>query len=85
MSDLEGKREVPTSEGRELAKTMGITDFYETSAKTGDNVGMLFNTVAQKSYSSYLSQQKSVDVHSTFSSLLPPEPAAKVKKPNCCK
>ncbi|PRP75815.1 hypothetical protein PROFUN_08809 [Planoprotostelium fungivorum] len=39
--DLESERTVGTSEGTELAKTMGCT-FFETSAKTGVNVEEIF-------------------------------------------
>ena len=40
-SDLEDRREVSIEEGKELAEKYGI-DFYETSAKTGDNVEEIF-------------------------------------------
>ena len=40
-TDLEEERQVSTEEGKELAEKYGL-EFYETSAKTGDNVDLLF-------------------------------------------
>ena len=40
-SDLNDKRQVNTEEGQELADKYGL-QFYETSAKTGDNVEAIF-------------------------------------------
>ena len=46
-SDLEDKRLVTTKEGKELAEEYGIA-FYETSAKTGDNVEFVFVKSAEE-------------------------------------
>ena len=43
-------REVQTSEGEKWAKENKCTAFFETSAKTGDNVGKLFETVINQLY-----------------------------------
>ncbi len=46
-SDLEEMRVVSKEEGQELAEKYGI-NFYETSAKTGENVEELFNNSAEE-------------------------------------
>ena len=46
-SDLEDKRQVSKEEGQELADKYGI-QFYETSAKTGDNVDAIFYNSADE-------------------------------------
>ena len=46
-SDLEDKRQVSTEEGQELAEKYGL-QFYETSAKTGDNVNEIFYNSADE-------------------------------------
>lgn len=45
--DLESKREVPLEEARSYAHENGCI-FFETSAKTGENVQLIFNQIAQK-------------------------------------
>ena len=46
-SDLEDKRQVSTEEGQELAEKYGL-EFFETSAKTGNNVEELFFSSADE-------------------------------------
>ncbi len=46
-SDLEDRRQVSKDEGQELADKYGL-QFYETSAKTGDNVDAIFYNSADE-------------------------------------
>ena len=46
-SDLNDKRQVSTEEGQELADKYGL-QFFETSAKTGDNVNEIFESSANE-------------------------------------
>lgn len=47
-ADLERNREVSVGEGIELAKSLGISDFFETSAKTRTNVTQVFHSIARQ-------------------------------------
>ena len=47
-SDLESKREVPTTDGINFAKEIGALTFFETSAKSGKNVEKFFTKIAEK-------------------------------------
>lgn len=48
-SDMESDRQVKTTEGQELAKKFNA-EFFETSAKTDTNVGVIFEAAARKVY-----------------------------------
>jgi len=49
-SDLEGEREVSTSEGKDLAKEIGA-QYIETSARNGNNVISVFESVVKQTLS----------------------------------
>jgi GTPase SAR1 family protein len=46
----ENKREVTKEEAEEWAKTNGVLEYVETSAKNGDGVEMAFGRVAERIY-----------------------------------
>ena len=48
--DLEEKREVQYKEGKKLEKDYEFLDFFETSAKTGENIRKLFSKAASILY-----------------------------------
>ncbi len=50
--DLDATREVSTKEGRLYADLIGW-DFYESSAKTGENVKDIFDYISKKLYSMF--------------------------------
>ncbi len=52
-ADLNDERVVSTEEGRKAAEALGSSGFWETSAKTGDNVQTVFNGIAVKVLASY--------------------------------
>ena len=47
-ADLEKYREVTTGEGSELAKSLGIANFFETSAKSRQNVQQVFHAITRQ-------------------------------------
>ncbi len=46
-SDLVGRRRISPHEAMEIGKCYGVTDFLETSAKTGDNVKVVFEKISR--------------------------------------
>jgi len=54
-NDLESAREVPTKDGRIYADLIGW-QFWESSAKTGDNVEEVFNRIAKEIFSHHPSK-----------------------------
>lgn len=57
MNDLVDRREVETKAGKALADQLGVNGFYEVSAKTGENVSVAFNTLADAAFLAVTSQQ----------------------------
>lgn len=47
--DLEEQRTVTTKEGEDIAASFGVS-FFETSAKTGENVDTVFQNLAESVY-----------------------------------
>ena len=63
-SDLDYKREVTYEEGAKYLEDERIMSFYETSAKTGDNVKKLFEEIGIELYKDYRSYKKDESVKS---------------------
>lgn len=76
-ADLENKREVPTEEARQYAQENGCI-FYETSAKSGENVQQMFQQIAIK-----LPKHQSPAAAGDDITIL--EPNENDKKGGCCK
>jgi GTPase SAR1 family protein len=51
--DMENQREVLTSKGEQFAKDNGLVGFFETSAKTGEEVETAFITAARKLFKAH--------------------------------
>ena len=64
-ADLDYKREVTYEEGAEYLEDERIMSFYETSAKTGDNVKKLFEEIAIELYKDYRSYKPEESLKST--------------------
>ena len=83
-SDLSSQRQVQKEEGKELAKKYNF-NFYETSAKDGNNLEEGFNAITM----SVMSDIKSVISKRSKSSILKKQNNKKInknenKKENCC-
>jgi len=46
-SDLESQRKVSTSDGQELADSLGIPYFFETSAKEDINISKIYESIVE--------------------------------------
>ena len=56
--DLENKRRIQYDEGKQLADDYGFADFFETSAKTGENILKMFLKIGNILYDEYLKYSK---------------------------
>ncbi len=51
--DLKNDIKISTEEGQKLAELKKYNDFFETSAKTGDNVGYIFKKISKLVHDKY--------------------------------
>jgi len=65
--DMEDDRKIKFEEGKNYAKSNGFEDFFETSAKTGENVRKMFIKVAKLLYDDY-KKYKDLEMNESFSS-----------------
>ena len=56
--DLENKRQIQYEEGKQLADVYGFADFFETSAKTGENIAKMFLKIGNILYDEYIKYSK---------------------------
>ena len=78
------KREVTYEEGSEYAKKKGY-NFYETSAKTGQNVQEAFNDIFEQLYTIFEDEIVGKKKFSPNGATLSKETQGKKKKKECCK
>ena len=65
--DMENERKIQFEQGKNYAKSNGFEDFFETSAKTGENVRKMFIKVAKILYDDY-KKYKAMEMDDSFSS-----------------
>jgi Ras-related protein Rab-1A len=83
--DLEEERLVSYEEGKKLADEYKFAEFFETSAKTGDNIKELFLRIASILYADYLSYlENSFTSNSTKSTSFLSASGRKKQKSSCC-
>ena len=68
--DLEDRRQVPYEEGKKFQVDFGFLDFFETSAKTGENIKNMFIKVATILYEEYTNYKDS-ESSASFNSFKP--------------
>jgi len=73
--DLEEKREIAYSEGEKFVKDYGFLDFFETSAKTGENIRKMFIKVAIVLYEEHIRYKDEDESSGSFSSYNPAKPS----------
>ena len=80
--DLDEKRKVDYNEGKDLADKLDC-EYYEGSAKTGENIDFIMNEIAKNSYYEWKkTEEMRVSIRLSSVSF---EPKTKMKKRNCCK
>lgn len=69
-SDLENKRQVEYNEGKKFAKDFQFIDFFETSAKTGENIHNMFIRAANVLYEEHI-KYKDYESDTSFTTFRP--------------
>ena len=77
--DLAQYREIQYEEGEQKAKDNGFIDFFETSAKCGDNITKMFLKVANILYEEHL-QFKGIETNDQFQGFKSNKPKFKIVK-----
>ena len=85
--DLEEEREVSYEEGKKFQDDFGFIDFFETSAKTGENIKNMFIKAAIVLYEEYINY-KDIESRSSYNTFRPgydlSKRNVKDKNGNCC-
>ena len=68
--DLNENRQVKYEDGKKFADNYGFIDFFETSAKTGENIKKMFIKVAIILYEEYI-KYKDAESSTSFSNFMP--------------
>ena len=66
--DLENERKIEYEEGKQFADDYGFIDFFETSAKTGENIKKMFIKIANILYEDHLKYSEEISYGSKTSS-----------------
>ena len=66
--DLENERKIAYEEGKQFADDYGFIDFFETSAKTGENIKKMFIKIANILYEDHLKYSEKISCGSKISS-----------------
>ena len=84
--DLEDRREIKYEEGKKIAEDYGFVEFFETSAKTGENVAKMFLNAGIILYDEHL-KYKNISTNTSFNTFKPSLTKSKkknIKKKECC-
>jgi len=84
--DLNNERVIQYKDGEKLAKSYNFNLFYETSAKTGENIESLFIKVARILYENYLQfvERNNINLTTPIKASLNNSPLKKRRNKTCC-